>query len=90
MAYIPHTEQDVRSMLDAVGARSIEDLFDEIPVHLKIKTLPGVPAALPEMQIARLMNERATADGRALNFIGAGAYEHYSPAPVWAVATRGD
>ncbi len=90
MAYIPHTDADIRAMLDVIGARSTEELFDEIPAHLKIKALEGVPAALSEMQITRLMNERACADGRALNFIGAGAYEHYIPAPVWAIATRGE
>ena len=47
-------------------------------------------AALSEMEIARLMTERAAIDGRPLNFIGAGAYEHHIPAPVWAIATRGE
>ena len=42
------------------------------------------------MEIARLMTERAAIDGRPLNFIGAGAYEHHIPAPVWAIATRGE
>ena len=36
------------------------------------------------------VTERAAADGRLLNFIGAGAYEHHIPAPVWAIATRGE
>ena len=90
MSYIPHTDNDVRSMLATIGVRQIEDLFDEIPAELKISALPGIPPALAEMQIARLMSERAAADGRPLNFIGAGAYEHYIPAPVWAIATRGE
>jgi glycine dehydrogenase subunit 1 len=42
------------------------------------------------MEVARLMNERAAADGRPLSFIGAGAYEHHIPAPVWAITTRGE
>ena len=50
----------------------------------------NVPAPLSEMEIARLMTERAAIDGRPLNFIGAGAYEHHIPAPVWAIATRGE
>ena len=90
MAYIPHTDADIHAMLQVIGAGSTEDLFDEIPAHLKISALPGVPEALSEMEITRLMSERAAADGRALNFIGAGAYEHFIPAPVWAIATRGE
>jgi glycine dehydrogenase subunit 1 len=42
------------------------------------------------MEIARLAADRAAADGRPLNFIGAGAYEHHIPAPIWALVTRGE
>jgi glycine dehydrogenase subunit 1 len=90
MSYIPHTPEDVDSMLAAIGVRQLADLFDEIPAHLKIHALDGVPPAMPEMQIQRLMGERAAADAGTLSFIGAGAYEHYIPAPVWAIATRGE
>jgi len=90
MPYIPHTTEDVATMLRAIGANSIEDLFDEIPAHLKTGALDAIPAALSELEVARLMTQRAAADAGALNFIGAGAYEHYIPAPVWAIATRGE
>jgi len=40
--------------------------------------------------VGRLVTERAILDGRPLNFIGAGAYEHHIPAPVWAITTRGE
>src|SRR5260370_32041842 len=69
---------------------SIEQLFDEIPASLRVKSLDGVPVGLNEMQIGRLMSERARADGRPLCFIGAGAYEHHIPAAVWALTTRGE
>jgi glycine dehydrogenase subunit 1 len=90
MAFIPHTDKDVEEMLAAIGAKRIEDLFDEIPASLRIRSLNGVPAALNEMEITRLMFERAKQDGRPLSFIGAGAYEHHIPAAVWAVTTRGE
>ncbi|MCC7200699.1 MAG: glycine dehydrogenase, partial [Gammaproteobacteria bacterium] len=90
MSYIPHTDDDVRQMLAAIGAGSIEDLFDEIPSDLKIEELAGIPAAMSEMEVGRLMMERAAQDCRPLNFIGAGAYEHHIPATVWAITTRGE
>ena len=90
MAYIPHTEDDVRAMLEAIGAPDIEALFDEIPAGLRIDALKGVPPALSEMEVGRLMLDRADRDGRLLNFLGAGAYEHHIPAPVWALTTRGE
>jgi glycine dehydrogenase subunit 1 len=89
MAFIPHTPDDVARMLEVIGAQSIEDLFDEIPGELRAGAL-GVPAAMGEMEVGRLLSERAAGDGRPLNFIGAGAYEHHIPAPVWAITTRGE
>jgi glycine dehydrogenase subunit 1 len=74
MPFIPHTDADVTSMLDVIGVDSIAQLFDEIPAALKINGLHGVPSALSEMEVGRLMSERAALDGRLLNFVGAGAY----------------
>ncbi|HJY41848.1 MAG TPA: aminomethyl-transferring glycine dehydrogenase subunit GcvPA [Steroidobacteraceae bacterium] len=90
MPFIPHTETDVREMLAAIGAPSIDALFEEIPAALRIKSLAGIPEALTEMEVGRLMQERAARDGRPLNFLGAGAYEHHIPAAVWAIVTRGE
>jgi glycine dehydrogenase subunit 1 len=90
MAFIPHTEKDVADMLAAIGASNIEQLFEEIPTNLRVTSLAGVPTALTEMEVGRLMTARAKADGHALNFIGAGAYEHHIPSAVWAITTRGE
>src|SRR6056297_2358167 len=90
MPFIPHTEDDIREMLGVIGVDSIEQLFDEIPPGLKIEALAGVPPALGEMEIQRLMLERAARDEGHLNFIGAGAYEHHIPAAVWEITTRGE
>jgi glycine dehydrogenase subunit 1 len=90
MPFIPHTEADVRDMLEAIGVPSIETLFDEIPAHLRVEGLNGIPAALNEMEVSRLMQTRADLDARALNFLGAGAYEHHIPAAVWEITTRGE
>ena len=89
MPFIPHTESDIRAMLEAIGAGGVEDLFDEIPAELKVSSL-AVPEAAAEMEIQRLMRERAALDAGALNFIGAGAYEHHIPAAVWEITTRGE
>jgi glycine dehydrogenase subunit 1 len=90
MPFNPQTPGDVEQMLAAIGAAKVEDLFDEIPKDLRIESLAGIPDALNEMSIGRLMSARAAQDGTPLNFIGAGAYEHHIPAAVWAVTTRGE
>jgi len=90
MPFIPHTEADIRAMLASIGAASIEQLFDEIPDELRAGKLAKVPEGLSEMQVARLMQQRAQQDGHYVNFIGAGAYEHHIPAAVWEIVTRGE
>ena len=91
MPYIPHTPDDVQAMLQAIGADSIEDLFDEIPAHLKAgHGLDALPEGRGEMEVTRLMAERAEQDRFALSFLGGGAYAHHIPAAVWEIATRGE
>ena len=90
MPFIPHTDTDVRDMLSAIGASSIDALFEEIPAALRTKALSAIPEAMSEMEVGKLMQQRAERDGRPLNFIGAGAYEHHIPAAVWAIVTRGE
>ncbi len=90
MPFIPHTDDDIREMLDAIGVDRIDDLFNEIPEKLRIEDLSGVPDAVSEMEITRLMRARSRRDGSPLNFIGAGAYEHHIPAAVWEITTRGE
>jgi glycine dehydrogenase subunit 1 len=90
MPFIPHTEDEVREMLTAIGVDSIDDLFDEIPAELRSSGLNLVPPGINEMDIARLMQERADQDKSTLCFAGAGAYEHHIPAAVWEITTRGE
>ncbi|WP_250656620.1 aminomethyl-transferring glycine dehydrogenase subunit GcvPA [Alkalimarinus coralli] len=90
MPFIPHTEDDIRKMLETIGAQSIDQLFDEIPSHLRAGALDAIPPARSEMEIMRLMSDRAEQDSGASCFIGAGAYEHHIPAAVWDIATRGE
>src|SRR3984957_18773802 len=89
MPFIPHTDDDEREMLATIGAPSIEALFDEIPANLRVQSLEGLPAGLSELEVMQLMAARARQDGRALCFIGAGAYEHHIPAAGGATIPPG-
>jgi glycine dehydrogenase subunit 1 len=90
MPFIPHTQKDTQEMLATIGVPDIASLFDEIPRELLIKDLDGIPEAMNEMEIGRLMRARAARDAGPACFIGAGAYEHHIPAVVWDIATRGE
>lgn len=91
MPFIPHTQEDIQSMLKTIGVDSINTLFDEIPDILKTTAdLNALPTGKTEMQVARLMQARADQDSGLACYVGAGAYEHHIPAAVWEVTTRGE
>jgi len=91
MPFIPHTEAEIKEMLKEISANSIDDLFDEIPKSLRSGTfLSEIPEGVTEMDLTRIMKDRAAKDQTVLNFIGAGAYEHHIPAAVWDIISRGE
>lgn len=90
MAFIPHTDDDIRSMLSDIGEKSIDALYDEVPKALRFTGKLKHHDALDEMQLSALMRNLAAKDDGFLNFIGAGSYEHFIPAAVWDLVGRGE
>ena len=90
MAFIPHSPDDIRAMLSAIGVDNVDQLFDEIPAAVRAKALTQIPLHLNEAALTRDMTHRAARDGGQLNFIGAGAYQHHIPAAVWDLVSRGE
>ncbi|MEX2365593.1 MAG: aminomethyl-transferring glycine dehydrogenase subunit GcvPA, partial [Pseudohongiellaceae bacterium] len=90
MPFIPHTTEDEQYMLEIIGVDNIEALFDEIPPSLRSGVLENTPAAITEMELLRLMEERASQDELDLCFVGAGAYQHHIPSAVWDLVSRGE
>lgn len=90
MPFIPHTSDDVKQMLAEIDSPSIESLFDEIPKNLRKELSTKIPEGLSEIEVVKFLRERAEQDIAPLCFIGAGAYEHYIPAAVWDIVSRGE
>lgn len=90
--YLPHTDDDRRAMLAAVGVASLEDLFHQLPERLRFPSL-DLPEPVSELEIERelagLARQNAHA-GTSACFLGAGTYHHYVPATVDAVLQRSE
>ncbi len=93
MAYIANTPDDVRVMLDAIGLESLDQLFDLIPPEYRLDRLLAVPEALGELEltaeIGALLSQNQGADRRPC-FLGAGSYDHFIPAVVDTLSSRGE
>ncbi len=92
MDFIPHTPEDDAEMLAAIGLGSLDDLFESVPGPVRLDRLLDVPEALSEIELAAHMAELAGRSSGAglVCFAGGGAYDHYVPAAVRALASRGE
>ena len=93
MAYSALTSHDIELMLQTVGVSSIDDLFADIPASLREKAQLNLGAPLSEMETRRAMQSLArknTNSDDAAIFIGAGSYDHFIPAVVPAITSRGE
>ena len=89
--YTPHTERDVAQMLDAIGVSSLEKLV-EVPDAVKIREKLEVVPALSESEIVKRFEHfaRKNSGASCVSFLGGGAYRHYAPPAIAALAMRGD
>ena len=92
MAYIPHTDADRAEMLAAIGVSTLDDLFDAVPAEHRFPKLE-LPKPMSEMEtlweLQALANANAAANEYAM-FLGAGAYNHYSPSVINHMLLRGE
>ncbi|CCK80257.1 aminomethyl-transferring glycine dehydrogenase subunit GcvPA [Desulfobacula toluolica] len=93
MRYLPHTKEDIESMLKVTGNSSLDDLFDCIPDNLRTKDKIDIPESLSEWELNTHMEALASANIACKNykcFIGAGSYDHYIPAIVPYLISRSE
>jgi glycine dehydrogenase subunit 1 len=81
-SYIPNTGADRQEMLAAMGLKSIDELFANIPENVRIKDL-NIPGGMAELEVTRAISSLAGENKIfPVIFRGAGAYKHYIPAAV--------
>ena len=91
MRYFPHTDDDVREMLAAVGAESVDELFAAVPEDCRLTEGDALPEPLDEWELTRRLQEMAaSAGGDWRVFLGAGSQAHHIPALVPQLAGRSE
>lgn len=92
MAYVSNSEKDKAEMLQAIGVSSVEELFHDIPESLRFPEL-NLPAPYSELDCMAELDSIAAenlSSGASLSFLGAGAWNHFIPSVVPALAGRGE
>ncbi|WP_372396689.1 aminomethyl-transferring glycine dehydrogenase subunit GcvPA [Azospirillum sp. HJ39] len=94
MRYLPLTEADRQSMLEAIRAESVDDLFRDVPEAARLAgPIGGLPNHMGELEVERLLGAMAAKNipaGTVPSFLGAGAYRHHVPATVDHLVQRGE
>ena len=91
--YIPATEDERRAMLEFVGVESVDEFYSDVPGQVLQKELPRLPKALSEPEMIRHLQGLSRRNKNADDipcFLGAGAYDHFIPAAVDAIVSRGE
>ena len=93
MSFLSLTDADRDAMLEAIGVASVEELFRDIPEGVRFQGALDLEPALSEPELVAHLEELAARNvdtGRELSFLGAGIYDHYVPAFVDAMLSRGE
>lgn len=88
--YFPHTEEDIRVMLDRIGVKSIDDLYSDVPSDYIFKGEYNLPSAMSEQQVREFFEGLAAKNTKLKVFVGQGAYDHYTPAVIPYITSRSE
>ena len=93
MPYLFNTDADRDAMLQAIGAADIAELFESIPAANRLARPLKLPAAMGELELTQHLQTlagRNLSTGQAACFLGGGSYDHFVPAVVDSLASRGE
>ncbi|HDG5351853.1 TPA: aminomethyl-transferring glycine dehydrogenase subunit GcvPA [Staphylococcus aureus] len=91
--YIPLTEKDKQEMLQTIGAKSIGELFGDVPSDILLNRDLNIAESEAETTLLRRLNRIASKNitkETHTSFLGAGVYDHYAPSVVDAMISRSE
>ena len=88
--YFPHTEEDLREMLDKVGLKSLDGLYDQIPEDIRFKGDYEIPLGASEIEVRQLFERLGSQNQQMTCFAGYGVYDHYTPSVIPNLLSRSE
>ena len=88
--YFPHTEADIKAMLERIGVQAVGDLYAEVPQSVRLKKDYGLPEAMSEMEVRHFFMRLGQQNTQLTCFAGGGVYDHYTPAVVPQIVSRSE
>lgn len=88
--YFPHTEEDVEKMLEKIGASSIDELYADVPEDCLFKGEYELRDSMSEQEVRDYFEALDKKNPKLKVFVGAGAYDHYSPSVIPYIISRSE
>ena len=88
--FFPHTEEDIKLMLDKIGVPSQDALFAEVPEEIRFRRDYDLPSAKSEIEIRNLFGNLGKQNKQLTVFAGGGVYDHYTPSIVPYLVSRSE
>ena len=88
--FFPHTEEDIKLMLDKIGVPSLDALFAEVPEEIRFRREYDLPSAKSEIEIRNLFGNLGKQNKQLTVFAGGGVYDHYTPSIVPYLVSRSE
>ena len=88
--YFPHTDEDIKLMLDKIGVQRLEDLYADVPENVRLKNDYQLPEAFSEVELRKWFEEITMFNQPLTVFAGAGCYDHYAPSVVQNLIERSE
>ena len=88
--YFPHTEADLKAMLDKIGIQSLDDLYAEVPEPIRFRGDYELPSEMSELEVRQLFEQLGSQNKLLTCFAGAGVYDHYTPSVIPNLLSRSE
>ena len=88
--YFPHTESDLKAMMDKVGVKDLNDLYAQIPDAIRFKNEYQLPSEMSEMEVRQLFDKLGSQNRQMTCFAGYGVYDHYTPSVIPSLLQRSE
>lgn len=88
--FFPHTEADLKAMMDVVGIKSLDELYADVPEAVRFRGDYQLPEAMSELEVRQLFEQLGSQNSQLTCFAGAGVYDHYTPSVIPQLLQRSE
>ncbi|MBQ2210351.1 MAG: aminomethyl-transferring glycine dehydrogenase subunit GcvPA [Prevotella sp.] len=88
--YFPHTEADLKAMMERVGVKTLDDLYAQVPEAIRFRADYNIPLSASELEVRQAFQLLGSRNQQLVCFAGMGAYDHYTPSVIPNLLSRSE